>query len=267
MNLIKWQFKQKRKYANLILFLQILALFIIAIWTLFNKDPNGYYNSFNSDAYGHYWRSLFESNVTLIIFLDIAFGVLTCWVNERINLSQTWNLVPVSSNKFWLENIFSSILTCIYLFILQLVFLFLTCLPALGDFHDKNPLKIVLGAYGLWPRADTFSHVIDTIIFLFAIAFFIYIFVSFIDFSSRAIVDYLPVKNILWVRMLVMAILAIIGIYIGSMFMGHVSNFLNNSWQARYGDPLWFSNLITIIADVILGSLDLWLFNKYVESK
>lgn len=273
MNLIKWQFKQKKRYADLVLFLQILILIIIAIWTIFNKDSNGYYNAFNSGAYPHYWRAIFESNVSLVIFADITFGALSCWANEKINLSQTWNLIPVTTNKLWLGNIFSSILTCVYLFVLQMIFLFITCLAALPDFIDKNPIKHVLGAFGLWPNLYTTRNVFETIIFLFLIAYFVYIFVSFINFSSRAIVDYLPVKNILWVRMLVMAIISIIGIYISSIFVGHISNFVQSQYDKnsllanRYSDPMWLSNLITVIVDALISIVDLGLFNKYVESK
>ena len=63
--------------------------------------------------------------------------------NEKVNLSETWNLIPVSSGKLWLNNIFSSLLTCAYIFIVQNVLLALVALST------KNDITAPLREYGL----------------------------------------------------------------------------------------------------------------------
>lgn len=262
-SLIKEQFLQKKRYANLIFILQLFAFVVISIWLIFSKTN---YYALDDAIYHSYWQAVFQSNVNLVIYADLAFAVLSSWQNEKINNSQTWNLIPMSSSKLWLGNILSSILTCIYLFIMQLVFLFVTALP---HFSAKNPFKHVLDAFGLWPSRYMWQIVGWRILFIFLIAFWIYTFVSFVDFSAKAIVDHLPVKNTLWIRMLVIAILTIIAIYFASIFMGHFESFVSRQYEHRVilVDPLSWDDLIVFIADIIFGLLDVCLFTKYVESK
>jgi len=55
-----------------------------------------------------------------------------CWQNERENLSQTWREAPLSDTKFYFANIFSSIVGCIYIFLIQIVLGFLTLFPSMN---------------------------------------------------------------------------------------------------------------------------------------
>lgn len=264
-SLIKEQFLQKKKYANLVLILQLFALIVVSVWLIFSKS-NGQYFALDQTYYHSYWQTVFQSNVNLVIFADFVFAFLSCWQNEKINLSQTWNLAPVSSSKLWLSNILSSILTCIYLFIFQLFVLFITALP---HFINRNPFKQTLDAFGLWPGRYLWQVVGWRILFIFLMAFLVYIFVSFVDFSSKAIVDHLPVKNTRWVQMLVIAILIIIALYFASIFVGHFENFLDRQYDHRviFVDPLSWDDLLVFVADLLFGFFDVCLFTKYVESK
>ncbi|RVU71716.1 hypothetical protein EJK17_00105 [Lactobacillus xujianguonis] len=102
--IIKQQFLQKRKDANLILVLQVIALIFIAILTLFSRDEHQIYSSyFMSSEY--YWEVIFQTAVGITLLMDIVYAVLSSYRNEKINLSQTWNLIPVSNAKLWLSNI------------------------------------------------------------------------------------------------------------------------------------------------------------------
>lgn len=263
--LTKAQFQQKKKYADLVLVVEIFAILIIAIWTIFNKDKGGYYDNFFAvDRY--YWSALFTTTASLTIIADFVYAFLSCWQNERINLSQTWNLIPISSPRLWLTNILSSIFTCVYLFLLQLFLLFLLALPYYGD---KNPLRATLNTFGLWPGSHMWLMVFWRLLFIVLTAFFVYIFVSFINFLSKTIVDHLAVKNTLWVRMLVIAILIIVAVYFGTIFVGHFDHLLDRYetvTQLPY-DPIFYDDLIILGANILFGGLDLWLFSHYVEAK
>lgn len=80
------------------------------------------------------------------IFADIIFTGLLCWQNEKINLSQTWHLVPISDVKLWLINIFSSIAECAYIFIIQVLVGAIVFMLDLGGSLFKEITKIFFKA-------------------------------------------------------------------------------------------------------------------------
>lgn len=274
LKLMKEQFQQKRKYANLILFLQIIVLIIAAIWAFFGKGSSHYFYSLDGAAFSSYWQADFQSNSFSIWLADFAFAITSAYCNERINRSQTWRLIPVSANKLWLSNILSSLLTCIYLFISQLILLFLTALPAKRAFAYHNPLFSTLNAFWLYPTKDNnWSLILNRIIFIFALAFFVYACVSLVDFAGQAIVAFLPVKNAKWAELLVAGLLTIVVITVASDAWGHFANFmlkqsqLHRTWVHQFGSPLWLSNLLIWGINLLFALLDLWLFSHFVESK
>lgn len=264
LQIIKEQFQQKKRYAHFILFLQIIALMVIAGWTFWNRSGQGHFYALDgSPAHSYCWAN-FQTNNSLVILGDFIFAFLSSWLNEKINLSQTWRLLPVSSTKLWLSNLFSSILTCVYLFVSQLLLLFLTALPV------GKPLYHTLWAFALYPDQDNWLSVLTRILFIFALAFFVYLCVSLVDFVSQAIVAFLPVKNSRWAKRLVMVLLTIVIVIVVADSGGHFAAFMlretavHPTWSH---DPLWLSNLLLWLLNLLIGILDLWLFDHFVESK
>lgn len=100
-------------------------------------------------------------------------------------------------------------------------------------------------------------------------------FVSFTNFSTRVIVDFLPVKNTTWVKMLVMGILVIIGVYVGMQINDHFTNFMMTKFtdsvmvhsNIREVGSMQVTDIELAIISLILGSLNIWLINKFVETK
>ncbi|RVU71717.1 MULTISPECIES: hypothetical protein [Lactobacillus] len=146
-------------------------------------------------------------------------------------------------------------------------------LVALTRLKIKNPLIETLNAWGFWPGdVHDSGAVLFKVLFLLLLAVFVYVMVSFVDFLSKALVDALSVKNTVWIRLLVMAIIAIVIVYFGSMIAGHMTNFLNAHMAHQmkgqvYNDPIWMIDLELLIADLIIGVVNLWLFNKFVEAQ
>lgn len=77
---------------------------------------------------------------------------------------------------------------------------------------------------------------------------------QFVNFLSYLIINILP-TNTKWVRLLVIVVLTVVATYIfGSTSTGSISDWLK-------------PNVQYIIDILIFGGFDLWLINKYVESK
>ncbi|WP_289761548.1 hypothetical protein [Lactobacillus intestinalis] len=263
--IIKEQFKQKSKYVYLVLIVQIIVSVFAISLALFNKNGSQYSSLFYES--NHFTEVAFETAFIISIFADVAYCAISCWRNEKVNLSETWNLIPVSSGKLWLNNIFSSLLTCAYIFIVQNVLLALVALST------KNDITAPLREYGLWGNELIISSIIERLIFLILMVTFIYAFVSFVNFCSKVIVDRLPFKETLWIKLFVMAVLSIIAVYFGSIILARTAGYIEthftqiNTKYTFISDPMWFDNLELLIADIIVGIIDIILINKYVESK
>lgn len=247
-------FKQKSKYVYLTLIVQVIAT---AVFTWMNQ---GGYVGFRDTLYG--------TSMFLTVMFDVIFLALMCWQNEKINLSQTWRQIPISSSKFYLSNIMSTLLNCAYLFVIQILINVIITLPKVNEvFDDFFGFADYTGNY--WVRGLIFG------IFLVLIVVMITTFVSFTNFLTRIIIDFLPVKNTLWVKMLVMGILIIIAAYIGMQINDHFTNFLmtkvagNMATQpnVREVGSLQVTDIEFAIISLVLGSFDLWFMNRFVEAK
>lgn len=270
--LIKEEFKQKKKFAHLLLFLQLIILIITCIGIFFWRSQGKFY-SLDDLPFHYYWLAVFQSNSDLVLLADFAFAIVSSCLNEKINLSQTWRLIPVSDAKLWLSNLFSSILTCVYLLLLQLGLLFITALPASLHLAFHNPLRSTLSAFALYPSKSDWLCLLNRILFIFALAFFVYICVSLVDFMTQAIVASFLLKDSKWIRILVMLVLTLIMVIIAADAWWHFASFmlrqshLHSAWTGQFGSPLWLSNLLVWGTDLVLAGLDLWLLNHFVESK
>lgn len=75
----KQMFLQKVKYIHLVLLIQIITIIFLALFS--NKG-----REFNA--------ALSEVGLTSTVIADLAITTILCWRNERINSSQTWQLIP-----------------------------------------------------------------------------------------------------------------------------------------------------------------------------
>lgn len=108
--LFKQMFVQKRRYANLVLLLQVFAVLFLLVMALLDKSNLAYLN-ISKDS--NWLDRLLSAGMLETPIADVIFVGLLCWQNEKINLSQTWQLAPASSVKIWLINMLSSLVECI----------------------------------------------------------------------------------------------------------------------------------------------------------
>lgn len=203
----KQMFKQKSKFIYLILLVQLIAVIASLVFNI------------QTIAQGEFQEILYNNTIFTTVLFDVIFLGIMCWQNEKINLSQTWRQIPISSTKFYLANIMSTLICCVYIFIIQIIANIIVTAPKVTRvFNDLIGYADYTANF--WNRGLIFG------LFLVLIVITISMFVSFTNFSTRVIVDFLPIKNTTWVKMLVMGILVIIGVYVGMQINSHFTNFM-----------------------------------------
>lgn len=265
--LFKQMWSQKWKYLYLIFLINLFAVVFISVFALITKNYNLFFFYSADHDLGHFWESNF---INLTLLFDLAFCATMCWQNEKINTSQTWHLIPVDDRKIYLANITSSLITCGVFFFLQQVVNSILLIPTQG----MQSLAYVFQGFGLYPR--TFPGIINSSqtsfifywFFIVLIILSIYFFVSLINFVSKIISDELPFKSTLWIRLLIIAILVIAGVYLASIILPHLENFIDAKQRTlQIYDPVWLDDIFLVGINIVVGLLDLWLVKKWIEPK
>lgn len=81
------------------------------------------------------------------------------------------------------------------------------------------------------------------------------------------IADFLPFKGTLWIKLLIIAILVIVAVYLGLIVTSHLDSFILREQVIEYVDPLWIDNLIFLMVDILLGICNSILIKKFVEPR
>lgn len=265
--LFKQIWSQKWKYLYLIFLINLFAVVFISVFALITKNYNLFFFYSTDHDLGHFWQSNF---INLTMLFDLAFCATICWQNEKINTSQTWHLIPVDDRKIYIANITSSLIACGVFFFLQQVVNTILLIPTQG----MQSLAYVFQGFGLYPR--TFPGITNSSqtsfifywFFIVLIILSIYFFVSLINFVSKIISDELPFKSTLWIRLLIIAVVVITGVYLASIILPHLENFIDAKQRTlQIYDPVWLDDIFLVGINIIVGLLDLWLVKKWIEPK
>ena len=199
---------------------------------------------------GDFWR---YNMATWTIYFDIAFYAVTCWQNEKINMSQTWHLAAADEGKTYLANVFSSLIACGVFFLLQQIVNIFLLIPTMG----ANCVAEAFSQFGLSPYIPNVPGINVSFefywLFIALVILFIYFFVSFTNFVSRIISDELPMKSTLWIRLLIIAILVIIAAYVGIIIFSHLQNLVDTNKALQASDPIWLDDILLLVVDLIFA--------------
>lgn len=77
----------------------------------------------------------------------------------------------------------------------------------------------------------------------------------------------MPFKGTLWIKLLIIAILVIVAVYLGLIVTSHLDSFILREQVIEYVDPLWIDNLIFLMVDILLGICNSILIKKFVEPR
>lgn len=173
--LFKQMWSQKRRFIYLVFLINIcVVLFLSGYFLLFRIW--GWLTNAPANNLGQFWRNNFAG---ITIYIDFAFCAITCWQNEKINLSQTWHLVASDERKTYLANNFSSLVACSYFFLLQQIVNTLLLIPSFGAGSFAQAFR----EFGLYPtkmisgvESVNNQMLIFRWIFIVLIILFIYLF-------------------------------------------------------------------------------------------
>jgi hypothetical protein len=269
--LFKQMFLQKRRYADLVLLVQVFAVAFMFLMGIIFRGNSNPINNISSVFAGNdnIWDLILGLGVLTTFFADITFLGLMCWQNEKINLSQTWQLIPASSGKIWIFNIISSIVECAYIFVIQVV-IGLIVLIIDSYSHHINPFSGTSFGANI-SFVESAWALIEELLALVGLCLIIFAFVSLINFLTRTITDQLPVKNTTGIRLVVMAILVIVGVIIAMQINDQMMTIYYNHLAAHSEtidmDNIGLAALEYWIGSILLGIINCLLIQKFVEPK
>lgn len=269
--LFKQMFLQKRRYADLVLLVQVFAVAFMFLMGIIFRGNSNPINNISSVFAGNdnIWDLILGLGVLTTFFVDITFLGLMCWQNEKINLSQTWQLIPASSSKIWIFNIISSIVECAYIFVIQVV-IGLIVLIIDSYSHHINPFSDTSFGANI-SFVESAWALIEELLALVGLCLIIFAFVSLINFLTRTITDQLPVKNTTGIRLVVMAILVIVGVIIAMQINDQMMTIYYNHLAAHSEtidmDNIGLAALEYWIGSILLGIINCLLIQKFVEPK
>ncbi|WEV70717.1 hypothetical protein OZY43_07200 [Lactobacillus sp. ESL0785] len=226
-----------------------------------------------------YPDSFVTAFILFFVLANIIYLGITCWQNEKFNHNQTWRLIPLHDSQLYLTNTISSGIAFIYLDLLlgiELALILVIFYPFDGYTRQQ------VAAFGYWVTHLTWlkcGKLLLAALLLLLIGLAVYLTVSFLNFSSHAVIDFWPGKShqiITWLVRLIMIILVsgllVISYNIWWDVSANIGHFLTGS---SYQDMEMTIPKISIsgdfglflLYDVIILVIDLWLFTHYVEAK
>ena len=264
-------FKIKIKKLHILLFFQVIAALACAFFTYYEvinwhirKNPQ------NNVGILPEWALYF---VFLAFFVIFFVYFITPLQSEKFNRSQTWRLAAISDGQFYLVNVLSTFVSFIYFIVLEFVTVmillfssYLTDKPVVYFFRDL--LKRIQRNLDI----NVFWIILGTIVLAILSCFFLYFVISFFNFASRAILDFVP-ANINGAVVKVLHIVIIFGLIwfffkIQNIFVYQV--LLSVIHPTNYGlnlsSSLPFAILANAISDLILLGSNIFLINHFYEA-
>ena len=256
-------FKRKVKIVHLIVVLQFISSLASAFFTYFSFYSGRFHLNLNNNLeFFPGWMALFASFTFL--FGPILY-ILTVVQNERLNRSQTWRLAPISDGKFYAANILSSFVSLIY-------FVFLDLLIAIGFFLLSLIIYPQFGKnlrFELNLDTDTFLTFICIILLVILTSLFVYFLVSFLNFSSQAILSFLPRASsqilISFIRIFIIIIL--MGLLV-KLYRVLINSFVN-LFLLKATDLAGLEYVVGMmfVANLIMLGINVFLINHFFEAE
>ncbi|AWM75346.1 hypothetical protein JF76_10050 [Lactobacillus kullabergensis] len=208
------------------------------------------------------------------VFFVIFFFIYIIVKNEKINHNQTWRLTAISDEKFYIANSLSTFATFVYFIILNIIVAGI--LLTASFFMDKdfrNSCERMFKQFRPNFEPNTIRFIFDIMLLLLLCCFFISLLISFLNFSSKAIMDYLPVASSgLIVKLLHIFIVIVIALlftkaekFFVDQVLGSLLNFLN--FNPAYNNALPYVNVIVVVVNLIMYVINIFLFKYFFEAE
>lgn len=269
-------FKKKSKTAYIIILIQLVAAVVFTIIAAINTPQSSdfYFANMRTNAFVGYF-SMF-----ILIFLmesalaDPVYLIITSYQNEKINRSQTWRLIPMSDGKIYLTNTLSSFVSYIYFEVLQIVTaLIMGLILYVGSSDIRKGIAYLLkelSRKNTWAGTDWtsfWSSALGMLALSILIGLFWYIAISFYHFTTRTLIDFLPNTNS-FILFIVRTVMLILIVWLVAQAIISLNTNLNHIFESDPTDlNIWIVVLEFAVYDLIFGSVNMFLMNRYVEAK
>ncbi|WEV37982.1 hypothetical protein OZX58_04325 [Lactobacillus sp. ESL0680] len=262
-------FKQKSKKAHLMIMLQFVSALVTTIFNYFESTGEMKFVLQKENGFLTFLFVIFF--LFSFLFLPI-YLIVTSLQNERINHSQTWRLAPMSDDNIYLDNMLSSFVNFIYLALLQtLGSIFLFGLSYLFNKQTKNGWDEMLAAIrkGNQSRA-TLTDLLGIVLIAILLGLLVYLVISFLNFTSQAIVDFLPAVSSKFIVTIIRLILIIAIMWLLTRVYLFVKPIVASPLSYLLGEKeleLWPAVGLFTIIDVVLAAVNMFLISKFFEAK
>lgn len=262
-------FKQKSKKAHLMIMLQFVSALVTTIFNYFESTGKMKFVLQKENGFLTFLFVIFF--LFSFLFLPI-YLIVTSLQNERINHSQTWRLAPMSDANIYLDNMLSSFVNFIYLALLQtLGSIFLFGLSYLFNKQTKNGWDEMLAAIrkGSQSRA-TLTDLLGIVLIAILLGLLVYLVISFLNFTSQAIVDFLPAVSSKFIVTIIRLILIIAIMWLLTRVYLFVKPIVASPLSYLLGEKeleLWPAVGLFTIIDVVLAAVNMFLISKFFEAK
>ncbi|WEV50318.1 hypothetical protein OZX69_04980 [Lactobacillus sp. ESL0731] len=258
-------FRSKSKKLLQIIVIQLIAAAILAGVMTFRAiaihgDP--FFTTFHS----------FLFNLTRVVMWTgfiVVLGSLIGTVSdtEKINRSQTWRLVPTTENNIYLSNVASSLAAFAILVLLEFV---CGIGPVLLQYLVSGQRSLLVSFFSDMAKLGWLKW-LQIIAVLILIVLAIYFTVSFLNFSSQTIVDFLPHLSGKLTLTIVRVIIILLICWLGVSATNTLLPIFKLPFELMYVGAaklkLLSSISILVIFNIFVGAIDLLLINKSFEAK
>lgn len=268
-------FKQKSKPAYMVFLIQAAAALVTLLISVTSTPHFNNAQMFdNKIPWFSAWILMYIVIFLMFSFIaDFAYLLLTAWKNEKINCSQTWRLVPMSDGKIYLCNTLSSFCSFIYLIIMQAIIGLIGCLIAYASSNDiRKAIAQALHREAFidhWADVN-FGDFLILILFMILLGLFWYVIISFLHFTSRAVVDFLPMMSNKFIVFIIRAIVLIVIVYLLIWVMNMFGEISSNPWffkNSSFASSFMPETIELLILNLVFGAANYALIDKFVEAK
>lgn len=272
--LFKQLFKQKSKSVYLLIIIQLIAAFVITAFGIFNSGEMNHAEFIGVAMHNKlliYMITFVIGFLVLSIFTSFAYFIMTSWKNEKINQSQTWQLIPINSEKLYIINTLSSFLSFIYLCVLQaLVGIIGAIIFYVGSNEFRKgiaELITVMNKEHVWSQID-WKLICEEAVLVLLLGLAWYITVSFYHFITRTIIDFLPDKAARLTAIIVRVVMLVLVIWLLIQFLNITSAMYESRFiNTNFGTDMEAAVVDFLLFDIIFGGINIVLFKKFVEAK
>lgn len=263
-------FVKKAKNAYSLLILQVIGALAFSVCGLL-IGTGGFYEFLN--LYTELLPDWLMGFLILSFFCIIYFFIYMAVKNERLSHNQTWRLAATSDSKFYLANSLSSFVTFIYFIVLDIIVAgILFYFSYQIDQNFKSSWQKMIKQLNPVFDVNTVHFIINIIILVMLCCVFLSLLISFLNFASKAIMDYLPSFSsrllVSFFHLIIVIIIAMLfarmEMFFANQIMGNILNLLN--FKPAYDSNLLYANIIIAIVNLILLGVNIFLFDYFYEA-